>query len=51
MDAQVQAFLAERPHYAQEHVEEIARSCAADGIPFCHGCKDWHHPSELHSEG
>jgi hypothetical protein len=50
MEAEVDAFLAERPHYSREHVEEIARFCQGS-VPFCGGCKDWHHPSEQHSEG
>lgn len=43
-------FLAARPHYDPAHVAEIAASCAADGIPFCTGCADWHRPGDPHTE-
>lgn len=44
------AFLAARPHYDPAHVAEIAAACAAEGIPFCTTCNDFHHPADLHTE-
>lgn len=44
------APLAARPHYAPVHVAEIAAACAAEGIPFCTDCNDFHRPEELHTE-
>lgn len=46
----VTAFLAARPYYDPDHVREIARTCEADGIPFCTRCADFHRPDEPHTE-
>ena len=35
-------FLAKRPYYNPQHVADMAVNMAADGIPFCDICCDWH---------
>jgi hypothetical protein len=46
----VAAFLDARPHYDPAHVREIVTACEIEGIPFCTGCADFHHPDEPHTE-
>ncbi|MFF4054632.1 hypothetical protein ACFYZ0_02415 [Streptomyces sp. NPDC001708] len=45
----VDEFLARRPYYTRQHVEEIA-PIYEGVVPFCGECKDWHYPNEAHSE-
>lgn len=47
---EVAAFLARRPHYEHSHVFDLSVMAAAEGLPFCGQCADWHAPSAPHTE-
>ncbi|MFE4451441.1 hypothetical protein [Streptomyces sp. NPDC056796] len=49
MSQNVDQFLLRRPQYSRAHVEEFA-PLFEGVVPFCGDCKDWHYPSEPHSE-
>ena len=43
-------FMSAHPEYDTVHVYEIAEYAAAEDIPYCVFCHDWHHFNEEHSE-
>jgi hypothetical protein len=45
----VDAFLAVRPWYSREHVEDLEDTSVSLNIPWCPSCADWHDDDEPHS--
>jgi len=42
-------FMSAHPQYDAAHVREIAEYAAAESIPYCTACHDWHYTNEEHS--
>jgi len=49
LDTIVARNAAIHPWRPESFVRELAQIMAAEGVPFCAECADWHHPHEEHS--